>query len=275
MKKKITISLDENILDRVDNSVSKWEGKNRSSIIESTLKERYWDFVDVTVIIFWYDRKWDNRAYPFDIPKPLLKVRGRTIADRQVESFVKTGIKNIIYLIEPNSKELFTKELLEKYYSTNFDFIEIDSDLKTWDALKIALKSKNTSKNLMIANWDIFYWNLDVEEYYNYHKEQKWDFSMLLKFVLNPEQLWNVQIHWNKIINFVDRPKASQMNLTNSWLYLTTRDYLDKSDFWEYLEHTYFPKIVKKDTVISYIYQWEWEHIQNDSAYERVNWWLM
>jgi NDP-sugar pyrophosphorylase family protein len=165
--------------------------------------------------------------------------------------------------------------LLKKYPNTNFNFVEIESDLKTWEALEIALKRKNTDKNLIIANWDIFYWSLDVEEYYNYHKEQKWDFSMLLKFVLNPEQLWNVQINWNKIINFVDRPNASQMNLTNSGLYITTRDFLNKSDFWDYLEHTYFPDLVKNSNVIAYIYQWEWEHIQNDSAFERVNWWLM
>jgi len=275
MKKKITISLDENILSRIDESVKKWEWKNRSRVIENILKERYWDFVDVTVIIFGHDNKWDNRQYPFNQPKPLLQIRKRTIADRQVDAFVKAGIKNIIYLIEPNSTKLFKDELLNKYPTAIFDFVEVDSDLKTWDALKIALKRENTNKTLLIANWDIFYWNLDIEEYYNYHKEQKWDFSMLLKFVLNPEQLWNVKINWNKIIDFIDRPKASQMNLTNSGLYFTTRDYLNKYDFWDYLEYTFFPKIVERDNIIAYIYQWEWEHIQNDSAYERVNWWLM
>ena len=275
MKKKITISLEESILERIDNSVYKWEGKNRSAVIEDILKEKYWEFVDVTVIIFAHDRKWDNRTYPFNNPKPLLEVRKRTIIDRQIESFTKTGIKNVILLIEEGSTEKFEKELLEKYPNVIFDFVEIDSKLKTGEALKIGLTRKNTSKNLMIANWDIFYWNLDVEEYYNYHKEQNWDISMLLKFVLNPEQLWNVAIHGNKIIWFVDRPKAKQTYLTNSWLYLTTRDFLDKQDFWEYLEHSYFPKIVEESNAIAYIYQGEWEHVQNDSAYERVNGWLM
>ena len=275
MKKKITISLEESILERIDSSVSKWEGKNRSAIIENILKEKYWEFVDLTVIIFAHDRKWDNRLYPFNNPKPLLEARKRTIIDRQIEAFTKTGIKNIILLIEKDSTKKFENELLEKYPHINFDFVEIDSDLKTGSALKIALTRKNTSKNLMIANGDIFYGSLNMEEYYNYHKEQNGDLSMLLKFVLNPEQLWNVAIHWNKIIWFVDRPKAKQTYLTNSGLYLTTRDFLDKQDFWDYLEHTYFPKIVETDNVIWYVYAWEWEHIQNDSAYERVNWWLM
>jgi len=275
MKKKITISLDENILSRIDESVENWEGKNRSSVMENILKERYWDFVDVTVIIFAHDYKWDNRKYPFDIPKALLEVRKKTIITRQIETFTKTGIKNIIIIIPKNSTEQYKDELYLKFPHIKFELLELDSELKTWIALREALKLENTSKNLLISNWDIFYWNLDVEEYYNYHKSQNSDFSLCLKFVLNPEQLWNVQINGNKIINFVERPKASQMNLTNSGLYITSRDFLDKHDFWDYLEKDFFPVLPGLCNNIWYIYSGEWEHVQNDSAYERVNWWLM
>ena len=275
MKKKITISLDENILDRIDNSVKKMEGKNRSSVIENILKERYWEFVDVTAIIFAHDYKWDNRAYPFEKPKALLEVKKKTIISRQIETFTKTWIKNIILLIPENSIEEFKWELLLKFPHINFQFLELDPELKTWTALREALKLDNTSKNLLISNWDIFYWDLDIEEYYNYHKSQKSDFSLCLKFVLNPEQLWNVQINWNKIINFVERPKASQMNLTNSWLYITSRDFLDKHNFWDYLEKDFFTKLPDICNNIWYIYSGQWEHIQNDSAYERINWWLI
>ena len=275
MKKKITISLDENILSRIDDSVKKLEGKNRSSVIENILKERYGEFVDVTAIIFAHDYKWDNRGYPFDIPKSLLDVRKKSIISRQVETFTKTWIKNIIVLIPDNTLEEFKTELILKFSPISFQFLELDPEIKTWIALRESLKLENTSKNLLIANWDIYYWDLDVEEYYNYHKTQKSDFSLCLKFVLNPEQLWNVQINWNKIINFVEKPKASQMNLTNSGLYLTSRDFLDKHDFWDYLEKDFFPKLPEICNNIGYIYSGQWEHIQNDSAYERINWWLM
>jgi len=275
MKKKITISLDEDILSRIDKWVKKMEGKNRSAIIENILKERYWDFIDVTAIIFAHDYKWDNRKYPFDEPKALLKVRKKSIIKRQIEIFSKVWIKNIIVLIPEKTYELFKEELYPNFSHLNIELIEIDKDIKTWTALKVALKSENTKKNLLIANGDIIYWDLNVEEYYNYHKTQKSDFSLALKFVLNPEQLWNVQINWNKIVNFVERPKASQMNLTNSWLYITSRDFLNKHNFGDYLEKDFFPKLPEICNNIGYIYSWQWEHIQNDSAYERVNWWLI
>jgi CTP:phosphocholine cytidylyltransferase-like protein len=43
--------------------------------------------------------KWDNRTYPFDIPKALLDVREESLIKRQVAVFTKPGIKNIIVTI--------------------------------------------------------------------------------------------------------------------------------------------------------------------------------
>ena len=275
MKSKITISLDEVILSRIDSWVEKWEWKNRSQVIENILKQKFWDFVDVSAIVFAHDYKWDNRPYPFDEPKSLLKVRNKTIISRQIEIFAKTWIKNIIILIPKWTIDLFKNEIFWKFSDIYFDFIEIDSDLLTWNALKIAMNSKLITNKIIISNWDIFYWKLDLEEYYNYHKEQKSDFSFCLKFVLNPEQLWNIKIHWNRVIEFVEKPKASQMNLTNSWLYITTKNFLDKFVYWDYLEKDFFPRLPDISNTIWYIYPWEWEHIQNDSAYERINWWLI
>ena len=275
MKKKITVSIDENILERIDSDVTEGKWKNRSSIIEGLLDFTYWEFIDSTVVIFAHDYKWDNRHYPFDIPKALLEVRKESIIKRQIKTFIKPGIKSIIISIPNGTRTIFEKELLDTFPTLNIQLLELDVSLKTGEALRNILKMPFTDKNIIISNGDIFYWDLDLKEYYDYHKNQKSDFSFCLKFVFNPEQLWNVRIHGNKIIEFVERPKASQMNLTNSWLYITTRDFLDSHNFWDYLEMDFFPNLPDVANTIWYIYSWEWEHIQNDSAYEMVNGWLM
>lgn len=271
MKRKITISLDENILETIDKNVEKWSAKNRSYFIEKLLKQTLGGFHDITVIIFAHDNKWDNRPYPFDIEKSLLEVRGKTIISRQVEIFAQTGLKNIIICIPIGSLEKFKNELLPKFKNIQFQFLELDTNIQTGRALQEALKLNHTDEKLIISNGDIFYGNLNMEEYYNYFKEQKADFSFCLKFVFFPEQLWNIKIHGNKVIEFVEKPKASEMNLTNSGLYITTRSFLNKHNFWNYLEEDFFPKLPNISNTVWYIYPWEWEHIQNDSAFERVN----
>lgn len=275
MKRKITVSIDEDILQRIDKDVQDKKGKNRSNVIEKLLESTYGEFIDSSVIIFAHDYKWDNRSYPFDTPKTLLQIRDEVLLHRQIKIFSKPGIKNFIITIPKGTKNLFEKELFESFPGLHFQFLELDSAIKTGEALKKALTLPFTDKNIIISNGDIFYGDLNLKEYYDYHKTQKSDFSFCLKFVLNPEQLGNVRIHGNKIIDFVERPKASQMNLTNSGLYITTRKFLDTHSFWDYLELDFFPKLPDLWNIIWYIYSWEWEHIQNDSAYERVNGWLM
>ncbi|MDD5770500.1 MAG: sugar phosphate nucleotidyltransferase [Candidatus Gracilibacteria bacterium] len=273
MKDKITISLSEDILSKIDNDIKAGKQKNRSQVIENILKERYGNFSQVTVIIFCHDYKWDNRPYPFDIAKGLLLINGESIISRQVQIFSKAGITNIIITIPPNSTEVFSKELKIKYKNISFSFIELDPELKTGSSLKEVFKKEHTLEELIIANGDIYYGSLDLESYFNYHKEQKSDFSFLLKFVANPEQLGNVLINGNKVIKFVERPKANPFYLTNSGLYITTRSFLDKNDFGDYLEYDLFTKLPELGNIIGYIHTHEWEHIQNDSAYERVNGW--
>lgn len=275
MKSKITISIEDSILSKIDEFVEKWNWKNRSQVIEDSLKEFYWDFSDMTAIIFAHDYKWDNREYPFSQPKALLEVRKKSVIFRQVELFTESKIKNLVITIPIWTKAQFENELKNKFHNIFIDFLELNPLTLTWDSLKTVLKKFNTNNNLIISNWDIYYWSLDLDSYYSYHKEQRSDFSFLLKFVKNPEQLWNVKINWNKIIDFVERPDANPFFLTNSWLYITTRDFLEKNNYGSYLEKDFFPHIAELGNIIWYIYSWEWEHIQNDSAYERVNWWLM
>jgi len=98
-------------------------------------------------------------------------------------------LKNIIICIPIGSLEKFKNELLPKFKNIQFQFLELDTNIQTGRALQEALKLNHTDEKLIISNGDIFYGNLNMEEYYNYFKEQKADFSFCLKFVFFPEQL--------------------------------------------------------------------------------------
>lgn len=271
MKKKITISLDENILERIDILVKKWVEKNRSFVIENILKERFWDFQDITCIVFAYDYKWDNRKYPFDKPKSLLSIRGISIIHRQIQLLSKSGITDFIICVPENEKEVFEIEIISTFPWLQVSFLELPHEELTWRALRNVMENFKLKDNIIISNGDIYYGDLDIEKYYTYHKNQKSDFSFCLKFVMTPEQLWNVGINWNRILAFVEKPESKPTYLINSGLYITTRKFLEKHDYGEYLEKNFFPKLPEISNTIWYIYSWQWEHIQNDSAYERVN----
>lgn len=275
MKKKITIALDENILSRIDTEVENGKSKNRSAAIESHLVKHYGDFTDASAIIFAYDYKWDNREYPFDVPKSLLSVRDVPILVRQIQKYLWIGVSDIHILIPKGDKKIFESTLKLQFPWNVFTFYEVDVNIQTWDALAEVINQGILWEKLFISNGDIFFWNLDIEKYYEFFKRKSVDFAMCLKFVMTPEQLWNVVIQGEKIIDFVEKPKAQASYLTNSGMYITSLSFLQKNNFWSYLEKDFFPTICNNFEVAWFLYSWEWEHIQNDSTFERVNWYLM
>lgn len=275
MKHKITIALDENILARIDREVNNWEVKNRSAAIQSHLVKFYWDFISTSVVIFAHDDKWDNRTYPFDIPKSLISVRWKNLVTRQLETFISLGITDIHITIPHWDSKIFISTLKLTFPHLKFHFYEVSSSTKTWDALRHILQNWFLWDTLIISNGDIFYGNLDIKKYLEFYQKNNFKFTFCLKFVMTPEQLWNVIIQWDTVIDFVEKPRANASYLTNSWMYITSKSFLEKNEFWSHLEEDFFPHICRQFHIWGFLYSWEWEHIQNDSTYERVNWYLI
>lgn len=278
MKTKITISIDENLLLKIDHLVWQKYEKNRSQVIEKVLQEKFGEKIDMTAIVFAHDYKWDDSKYGFSIPKALLEIKNRTIITRQIEMFVETWVRFVRILIPKWDKKYFSKEIKWKYIGIDIKLIEVDPSLKTWSALKEAIKEPIVTEYIMITNGDIYAPKLDLKDYFEYHKSQNSNFSFCLKYILsNPEKLWNITINWNKISEFIEKPllKNSYKYLTNAWFYITDKQFLSSIKIWDYLEYDTFPDMLEKWNVIWYIYSWEWEHIQDNIAYERANWWQL
>jgi NDP-sugar pyrophosphorylase family protein len=198
-------------------------------------------------------------------------VRWKSIVSRQIETFLKAGISDIHISVPLWTLDVFKSEC-KKYFPQNiFYFYEQNADLKTGDSLKNILSHWDIWEKLFISNGDNFYGSLDIEKYYEFYKRHEADFAFCLKFVMTPEQLWNVVIQWEKVIDFVEKPKAQASYLTNSWLYISSKNFLEKHNYWSHLEIDFFPYITHSSNVVWFLYSWEWEHIQNDSTYERVN----
>lgn len=278
MKTKVAISIDENLLLKIDDLVEKKYEKNRSQVIEKVLLEKFWEKIDMTAIVFAHDYKWDNIEYHFPVPKALLQIKSKTIITRQIEMFIDWWIKFVKILIPKWDKEYFQKELWKKFVWINIDLIEVDSNFKTWRALKEALKTPIVTEYIMITNGDIYAPKLDLNNYFEYHKNQFSDFSFCLKYITtDPKKLGNITINGNRIAEFVEKPtrKDAYKYLTNSGFYITSKLFLEKIEIWDYLEYDTFPHMLDKWNVIWYIYSGEWGHIQDDETYERTNWWMI
>lgn len=267
MKKKITIALEEDILYRIDREVSLWHAKNRSAAIESHLRKFYGEFSDASVIIFAFDYKWDDAAYHFDIPKSLLSWRGQSILERQIQLFLQQGITDYHIVIPSGTQKEFEEHIFKSYKWVDIHFYESSFDIDTGSALRQVVEKKSLNENLFIVNWDMYFESLDIDKYFDFHKRKWADFSFCLKFSMNPETFGNVLIQWDTVVDYVEKPKLRATYLTNTWLYISSRSFLERKDFWNSLERDFFPNLTHNYEVGGFIYSWECHHIQSDEVY--------
>src|SRR3989338_7281908 len=97
-RSRITITLDTQVLKKVDQLIDKNKIRNRSHAIEYVLNKYTASNVHTAVILAG-GRGTNLRPYTYEIPKPLLPVKGTPILEHLINELKKNGITDIIIAI--------------------------------------------------------------------------------------------------------------------------------------------------------------------------------
>jgi len=199
-----------------------------------------------------------SRLKPFTntVPKPLIKIFGKTIIEHNLESIYKY-VSEIVIVVK-YKKEMFYDKLWDNYKWTKISYFEQTE--KKWTAWALYW-IKIEDKELLILNWDNIFEKNDLEKLINFD----W-YWVLVKQVEQPEKYWIFEIDSNDCVkSIIEKPDFFIWNLANLWVYKFSLEILEIiknveiSKRWEY-EITdainEFAKIFPLKTI-----QLEWEFI--------------
>lgn len=118
-----------------------------------------------------------TRMKPFTdlFPKPLIPIKGKPIIDLIIEKFSKINIKNFILSVRAKSRIL--KTYLNETKQKKFVYIEENKPLGT--AGSLSLLKKTIKDDFLLTNCDILA-DIDIENFYNFHKENNNLISMVV-----------------------------------------------------------------------------------------------
>ena len=85
--------------------------------------------------------------------------------------------------------------------------------------------------------------------------------------------MWNIEIQWNNIINFIEKPKQNKnlSNLINTWVYLINSEIIPDNSKNKKIETDFFPNFVKNKKAKAYFHNWKWFHLQSDEVLNLFN----
>jgi NDP-sugar pyrophosphorylase family protein len=266
MKERLTITLDNKVLKKVENW-SKREGiSNRSSAIEILLKKSFGLGIEKAIILA--GGKGVVGSLTQKIPKPMIVVKNKPILEWQVELMKKFGISDIIISVG------YMAEKIKEYFGdgsnwgVNINYIEEEKPLGTAGPLR-KIKHLIKSRFLMLYGDNLF--DIDIDDIVNFHEKNNGKMTVAIKTLPKAERYGNVQMSGNRIVDFKEKPKNTISNLVSSGFFVLEPEVIDYCENAFSFEREVVPKVVKDGSAYGYVFAGKWYDIESEESYKKAS----
>lgn len=270
MKKRVTLTVEGNVLDQVDKEVDGYKVKNRSHAVELLLLKALGANVPKQALILAGGKGTRLKPITREIPKPLVPLQGKPVLEYSLDLFKKFGIKDILISIGFKGEKI--KEYFGdgKRFGVNIRYIEEDEPLGTAGPLKLAKKFLKGS--FIMCNADELK-DIDLMDMFMAHKENNAMGTIALTSVEDTSKYGVAKLAGSKILDFVEKPSKENApsNFINSGLYILEPEVIDYvPEGFAMVEKDVFPKLAKEGKLFGYPFSGYWKPIGNFEQYEEA-----
>jgi NDP-sugar pyrophosphorylase family protein len=270
MKERITLTIDEKILEKVDRLVDGLSVRNRSHAIELILS-KYMNFKELkTALILAGGEGTRLRPITYEIPKALVPVHGKPLIEHLFDLLKKYGVNDVILSVGHMKDKIMDERGNWSRAGMNISFVEEKTPLGTGGPLRLA-KDK-LIKTFIVSNGDELK-NINVMDMYEAHKRNRALATIALTTVSDPSQYGVAKLEGNRIIEFVEKPKKDKApsKLINAGFYIIEPEVVEMIPKGKVsLEKQIFPKLAKMGRLYGFPFSGQWFDTGNLERYERA-----
>lgn len=267
-RERITITIKPSVLKKLDEIIDKKNIRNRSHAIEKILEEYFQSKIDTAVILAG-GQGTQLRPYTFEIPKPLLPVKGKPILYYTLENLKKAGIKKMFICIGYLGEKIKQEFKDGREIGIKIEYLEEKEPLFTGGALK-PLKEKLKLPFILVYG-DILT-NLDFEELIDFHLQNEAIGTVALSLSDHPELYGQISLRGIKLTGFYGKSKEKiKSAIVNAGIYVFNPEifhyFPNKKKF--FLEDV-LKELVDKDLLIGYLFDAQWFDVGTKETYEKA-----
>jgi NDP-sugar pyrophosphorylase family protein len=270
-KKKVSMTLDGEILRKIGLMVDGDRIRNLSQAVESLLLNALIDKMPSQAFILAGGKGMRLRPITYEIPKPLVPLQGKPILEHVIDLLRLYDVRDLVlsigYLGE-KIKEYFNDS---KRLGMKITFVEEQQELGTGGPLRLA---KNLLKDTFImVNGDNLI-NVDLHKMYQAHLENRAKATIALTTVSDPSNYGVAVLEGERIVRFVEKPRKGEApsNVINTGMYILEPSVCDMIPDGSYslIEKDVFPKIAEKGELYGYLFSGQWFDTGTPETYERA-----
>lgn len=207
-------------------------------------------------------------------PKPLIPVANRPMIEYVVEQVKKSGCNDLVVTLSYLKRQI--KSLLQNDYpELNIKYSVEKKPLGTAGGVKKA--SKYLDDTFFVLSGDVLV-DVDLNELYRFHKDNKALATMVLTPVDNPSQFGIAVLDdKNQIVKFLEKPSAKEVfsKIANAGTYVLEPEifnYIDTEKGEVDFSQDVFPHLIReKAGIYGYVYEGYWNDVGIPKTYLQAN----
>jgi NDP-sugar pyrophosphorylase family protein len=267
VKIRVSISIDKNILEKLDREVDGITIKSRSEAIEKIIDKHVSERKKCVILAGGKPRNlYVREAKTY---RPLLDIGGETLIENIIRKVKKGGYSDIIII--------GAKEVLSEIYKrigegkdVVIEYIEEKTHLNSANTLLLA---KTKIKDTFLFVPCDHYFEIDLQAMEKYHKHQGG--IATLAVYSGTEYMWNkssiVELKGNLITSYEEKPERNKTFLTAlmmGFLEPEVFNLIPTTRLSYSLQEDVFPELAKRNQVYGYLYSGVWKniHTKEDAA---------
>lgn len=267
MVERVTITVKQDVLKRLDNMVDRRNIRNRSHAIEVMLSRAFGKTDIDTALILAGGEGVNLRPITYEIPKPLIPINGRPILEHQIRMLKKYDIRNLVVSVG------YMKEKVMEHFGNGSNFgvsIEYIAEDKPFGTAGCLMPAKELIRNrFVMVNVDTLL-NPDLYEMHEFHKSQGTLATVLLSTSSETKNYGVAKMRGNRVVHFKEKPARSTSNIINAGLCIFepgVSDYVTRQKF---MIEELFNRLARDGQLSGYVYDGMVLDAGSHDGYERA-----
>jgi mannose-1-phosphate guanylyltransferase len=257
-KQRISLTLNEELVNRIDRKVDADKYANRSQAIESFIEEQLQSETVGTAVILCGGSN--------NPPECTIKVNSKPLLHHIITHLDQSGVQTIILAAGQNRKII--EDELGEYdnYQADIEYLEEEQPLGTAGGLR-ELKNR-LSDTFLLVNGDVLC-RVDLQDLAKSHREADVLGTMALTTVEDTSPYGVARLKGSRIIGFQQKPAKDQAfsNLINAGVYLLEPDVIgflpDRETQQKVDVEDLFERLAERRKLKGYVYEGEWHDLGN------------
>ncbi|MCK5474079.1 MAG: NTP transferase domain-containing protein [Candidatus Aenigmarchaeota archaeon] len=272
-KHRISLTLDEELVKKIDQSVDGFIIKNRSDAIEKIIANYLEKQKVKQAIILCGGKGIGNRPLTLDMPEAMLPIKEKPILEHLITHLKNEGIEEIILAVGYKHEKIISYFGNGLKFGINIKYLIEKEPLGTAGAI---LQAKGMiDSTFLVLNGDVV-GKIPVEDMLKTHRQTKAKTTIALTTTDNPEEYGVVQLRGTTITGFVEKPdkEKAMTNLINAGVYLAEPNIFEtiqkNSKKGKLMLEELFDILSKEELLSGYVYDGSWFDVSTKEKYERA-----